>query len=76
MRTILSGRSTGRDGLIVAEAVATVLAYQAFRPMPKAAEGRDNHWHEVTSLFDLATRSDPALLGMFYVEAAARLRSA
>jgi hypothetical protein len=84
MKALLAGQSTGRDGLIQTEAVATALAHLSQRALSvspyldrdrvdNAVAGLNNRMHDFRALFDLAKRCDAETLAIKFVEACSRL---
>jgi len=84
MKVLLAGQSTGRDGLIQTEAVATALAHLSQRALgvspyldhnrvDNAIAGLNNRMHDFRAIFDLAKRCDAGTLAIKFVEASSRL---
>jgi hypothetical protein len=84
MKAMLGGRSTGRDGLIQTEAVATALAHLSQRALgvspyldrdrvDNAIAGLNNRMHDFRAIFDLAKRCDAGTLALKSVKACSRL---
>jgi len=90
MRGLLGGQSSGRDGMIITEAVAMALAYRTQRmianPVYIKSDDKDeqerwikiinNRVQEVAELFGLVGRIDTYTLAHYYQEACIRLGSA
>jgi hypothetical protein len=82
MRDLIAGKSTGRDGLIVMEAVSTALAFRTFNAVTHPIDTKDpdamatrinSQMHEFGTLFELAAKFDPLTIGVYYREACSRL---
>ena len=81
MRDLSGGETTGRDGFIMAEALATALAFRAFTAMTtKTPNDTDamvasinNREREFASLFTLVRNVNPELLAMLFTQRAGEL---
>lgn len=80
MREILAGNTTGRDGYIIRQAIATALAFRASNAMTikrqnaaRAMSGAENRWREFGALFELASQCDPSALGLEFDEACGKV---
>lgn len=81
MYDLLAGETTGREGPIMVEALATALAFRAFTAMTaKTHDDADtmvaalsNRGREFASLFALARHANPELLGMLFTQACRRI---
>ena len=77
MRTILAGGYTGRDELIISEAVATALAWRTQQatahPIVDNEPGFNNRLHEWESLFGLIQLCDAQLCAISYNQACNRI---
>jgi hypothetical protein len=71
MRDLLVGKSSGRDGLIISEAIAIALAYRTFEIVeagPRDGDVFGKRLDEFTALFAAARAvPDPRLLALGYV---------
>jgi hypothetical protein len=84
MRELLAGGSTGRDGLIAAQAIATALAFRTWNAMTTKHDyeseaawvGVDNLRKEFRGLFVVAAMVDPGTFAMWYTEACGRFAQA
>ncbi len=80
MRAILAGDNTGRDGLIITQAVATALAYRTQHAMAHALAaneaGINNRLQELRSRFQLVQCCDAWLFAISYNEACDRIARA
>lgn len=72
MRMLLAGGSTGRDGYIIAQALATALVYRTRTgwPCPEAAYG--TRMAELTALLAATRHVDPQLLAISWHAACER----
>jgi hypothetical protein len=88
MREILAGRSTGRDGLIIMQALAMALAYRTStacnEPM-KFADGDDfiseapalnRRLHEFSDLFAAVAKADPWSFAVYFSQACDQIAAA
>ncbi len=82
IREILASKSTGRDWLILTQAVAMALALCALYSMrvsrdlsnlEHAVAGFTNRIHEFSALFELASQCNAALLGLCFDQACGSL---
>jgi hypothetical protein len=81
MRGILAGRSSGRDDILLTQAVATALAFRAVSAMrakrdlsrPSGLSGLDYRLKEFGDLFEMAARCSPSMLGMYFDQACGKL---
>jgi hypothetical protein len=75
MRKLLAGKSSGRDGPIIAEAVAVALAHRTVEIVEgsNSIEAYISRIHEFVALFALAQRVDAGLLAISYVEMCERI---
>jgi hypothetical protein len=81
MRDFSDGETTGRDGFIMAEALATALAFRAFTAMTtKTPNDTDamvasinSREREFASLFTLVRHVNPELLAMLFTQACRRI---
>jgi hypothetical protein len=85
MREMLAGKSTGRDWLILSQAVATALAFRAANAMSvrrdfsdpeHAVAGLTNRNQEFSALFELAGRCNAPLLALYFDQACGNLAAA
>ncbi len=85
MREMLAGKSTGRDGLILTQAIATALAFRAVNAMSvrrdysnpeHALVGLNRRNEEFSALFELAGQCDAPLLGLYFDQACGGLSAA
>jgi hypothetical protein len=85
MREMLAGKSTGRDWLILTQAVATALAFRAMNAMrvrrdfsnpDHAVAGLNNRMQEFSALFELAMQCNAPLLGLYFDQACGNLAAA
>ncbi len=85
MRRLLAGNSTGRDPLIVTQAVAAALAFRSlhlagvapdWRDADAACAGFNNRVNELASLFKLAATCDAYLLALYFEGACRNLAPA
>jgi hypothetical protein len=79
MREVLAGRSSGRDGYIITEALATALAYRTSiivdEPVepPVCAEAFTHRLHEFCDLFTVVARIDPWTFAVCFSQACDRM---
>jgi hypothetical protein len=84
MKGLLAGQSSGRDGWIVTEAVATALAYLTHRSItiPPMSDGNDRELsvqrmntrvHEFAALFELVRQVEAYTFSASYLQSCDRL---
>ena len=79
MKQLLSGQSSGRDGIIITEALATALAFLTLRAITDPANPHlridvfNARLHEFEALFKLVGRVDAWTFAVRYVYACERL---
>jgi hypothetical protein len=85
MREMLAGKSTGRDWLILTQAVATALAFRAMNAMrvsrdysnpEHALAGLNNRNQEFSALFELVGQCNAPLLSLYFDQACGNLATA
>jgi hypothetical protein len=86
MREILAGLKTGRDQLIMVQAVATALAYRSLEiatTKQQESDGRDviverfnSRMDDFSALFSLVKRCDLSTLALYYTEACTKFAEA
>jgi hypothetical protein len=83
MREILAGLKTGRDQLIMVQAVATALAYRSLEiatTKQQESDGRDvvveRRMDDFSALFSLVKRCDLSTLALYYTEACTKFAEA
>jgi anthranilate phosphoribosyltransferase len=71
IRKILAGEETGRGPLIIAQAIATALAFRTQQALTVVADGigHVNRMNEFSALFGLVQRCDVTTLTMYFVGA-------
>lgn len=79
MRRILAGKDSGRDGLIIAEAAATVLVIYAAHPLEGVnkdewiARDFNTRMHDLSAAFELLQRLSTRNVAVSYLGACTRL---
>lgn len=78
MRGLLEGQSSGRDGVIVVEAIATALAWRTqqmianpprFDDTELGVQVHNNRLSELTALFELVRQADARTFAIYFVQA-------
>jgi hypothetical protein len=78
MRKLLNGQDTGRDGLILTEAIAVALAMRTLHILahPAGQDGLSNRLDEFRSLFTVVQQCDPWTFAVQFVGACDRFARA